>query len=176
VTETTHAWQDASLPPRERAEKLVAAMTLEQKIAQLHGAMETIDIHAITADAAESGADMDQLAAQIQIERHVKAIEELGVPVDGQPPKRLVGFQKVRVEPGASRPVTITVDPAATNHPFGVWDSCTRSFVTKPGEYTVYVGNSADNTPRSTTFTVAREPATVSRREDGASAPGTRLR
>ena len=80
MSQTTSAWQDTSLSPRERAEKLVAAMTLEQKIAQLHGAMETIDIYAITAQAAESGADMDQLAAQIQIERHVTAIEELGIP------------------------------------------------------------------------------------------------
>jgi len=44
----------------------------------------------------------------------------LGIPVDGQPPKRLVGFQKVLLEPGASEPVTITINPAATNHPFGV--------------------------------------------------------
>jgi beta-glucosidase len=80
LSETTFDWQDTSLSPRERAEKLVEAMTLEQKIAQLHGAMETIDIYAITAEAAESGADMDQLAAQIQIERHVKAIDELGIP------------------------------------------------------------------------------------------------
>ena len=79
----------------------------------------------------------------------------LGVPVEGQPPKRLVGFQKVFVEPGESKPVTITIDPAATNHPFGVWDYCTQSFVIKPGEYTVYVGNSADNTPHTTTLTVA---------------------
>jgi len=55
-------------------------MTLDQKIAQLHGAMETIDIYAITAQAAESGADMDQLAAQIMIERHVAAIDDLGIP------------------------------------------------------------------------------------------------
>ncbi|HLM21295.1 MAG TPA: glycoside hydrolase family 3 C-terminal domain-containing protein [Propionibacteriaceae bacterium] len=80
MTETTFAWQDTSLSPRERAEKLVEAMTLEQKIAQLHGAMETIDIYAITREATESGADMDQLAAQIRVERHVKAIEELGIP------------------------------------------------------------------------------------------------
>jgi beta-glucosidase len=80
LSHTTFAWQDTSLSPRERAEKLVAAMSLEQKIAQLHGAMETIDIYAITAQAAESGADMDQLAAQIRVERHVKAIDELGIP------------------------------------------------------------------------------------------------
>jgi beta-glucosidase len=79
----------------------------------------------------------------------------LGVPVEGQPPKRLVGFQKVYMEPGESKPVTITIDPAATNHPFGVWDYCTRRFVIKPGEYTVYVGNSADNTPLTATLTVA---------------------
>jgi beta-glucosidase len=80
LSETTFAWQDTSLSARERAEKLVEAMTLEQKIAQLHGAMETIDIYAITREATEAGADMDQLAAQIRIERHVKAIDELGIP------------------------------------------------------------------------------------------------
>ena len=80
MSEATSPWQDTSLSPRERAEKLVEAMTLEQKIAQLHGAMETIDIYAITAQAAESGADMDQLAAQIRVERHVTAIDELGIP------------------------------------------------------------------------------------------------
>src|SRR4051794_1458576 len=73
-------WQNRSLSPGERATKLVEAMTLDQKIAQLHGAMQTIDIYALTAEAAESGADMDQLAAQIQIERHVPAIEELAIP------------------------------------------------------------------------------------------------
>ena len=80
VPNGTFAWQDASLSPRERATELVAAMTLEQKIAQLHGAMETIDIYAISAQAAESGADMDQLAAQIRIERHVAGIDQLGIP------------------------------------------------------------------------------------------------
>ena len=76
------------------------------------------------------------------------------MPVAGQAPKRLVGFQKVLVEPGESKSVAITIDPAATNHPFGVWDYCTHSFSIKPGEYTVYVGNSADNTPHTTTLTV----------------------
>jgi beta-glucosidase len=78
----------------------------------------------------------------------------LGLPVDGQPPKRLVGFQKVFVAPGESKPVTITINPAATNHPFSVWDYCNQSFVIKPGQYTVYVGTSADNTPHATTVTV----------------------
>ena len=49
----------------------------------------------------------------------------IGIPAQGQPPKRLVGFQKVFLEPGQSRVITINIDPAATNHPFAVWDSCT---------------------------------------------------
>jgi beta-glucosidase len=80
----------------------------------------------------------------------------LGLPVEGQPPKRLVGFRKVFVEPGASEALTITIDPEASNHPFSVWDYCSRSFVIQPGEYTVYVGNSADNTPHQATVTVDR--------------------
>ena len=50
----------------------------------------------------------------------------LGVPSPGQPPKRLVAFAKVFVEPATSLPVTITIDPAATHHPFSVWDFCTH--------------------------------------------------
>ena len=72
-------WMDKSLSPRERAEKLVAAMTLDQKIQQLHGNMETIDIYGLSAKATTKE-EMDRLAAQIRIERHVKAIEELGIP------------------------------------------------------------------------------------------------
>jgi beta-glucosidase len=87
----------------------------------------------------------------------------LGVPVPGQPPKRLVGFQKVFLEPGQSKPVTITIDPEATSHPFSVWDYCTRSFVIKPGRYTVYVGNSADHTPHAVPFTVGETPEDVGR-------------
>ena len=48
----------------------------------------------------------------------------LGIPVTGQPPKRLVGFQKVFLNPGQSCEASITIDPAATNHPMSVWDYC----------------------------------------------------
>ncbi len=77
----------------------------------------------------------------------------LGIPVDGQPPKRLVGFKKVEVDPGQSAQVSITIDPASTNHPFSVWSDGDHDFVVRPGDYTVYVGTSADDTPHS--FTVA---------------------
>jgi beta-glucosidase len=80
----------------------------------------------------------------------------LGLPPDaGQPPKRLVGFRKVTVEPGTSSPVEIVVDPAATNHPLSVWSRGDHAFVTNPGEYTVYVGTSSDDTPSQHRFTVS---------------------
>ena len=78
----------------------------------------------------------------------------LGIPVQGQPPKRLVGFQKVHLEPNESREVTITIDPMATNHPMGVWDYYKHDFVVKPGEYTVYVGTSSEDTPYKGTVVV----------------------
>lgn len=43
--------------------------------------------------------------------------------------------------------MVITIDPAATNHPFSVWDQGTGQFEVKPGEYTVHVGTSSENTP-----------------------------
>ncbi len=72
-------WMDASLSPGERARRLVAELTLEQKIQQLHGNMETIDIYAMSAQATTKE-EMDRLAAQIRVERHVAAIDELGIP------------------------------------------------------------------------------------------------
>ena len=78
----------------------------------------------------------------------------LGIPVKGQPPKRLVGFQKVYLEPNESREVTITIDPIATNHPMSVWDYYDHDFVVKPGEYTVYLGTSSEDTPYKGTVVV----------------------
>lgn len=60
-----------------------------------------------------------------------------------QPPKRLVGFQKVELAPGASRSVAITIDPAASNHPLSVWSTAEGRWVTPSGEYVVWLGRSS---------------------------------
>ena len=114
--------------------------------------METINIYDL-ANQGETAEEMEQLAAQIRLERHVKGIEELGIPEDGQPPKPLVGFQKVQLEPGESKTATIVIDPAATNHPFGVWCKAAEEFVIRDGEYKVYVGTSSEDTPFIKTIT-----------------------
>ncbi|WP_199729713.1 fibronectin type III-like domain-contianing protein [Aerococcus agrisoli] len=69
----------------------------------------------------------------------------VGIPVDGQPPMRLVGFQKVNLQAGESQEVVITIDPFATNHPLSVWDDATHDFVIEAGEYQFFVGNASDN-------------------------------
>jgi beta-glucosidase len=62
----------------------------------------------------------------------------------------------VLVDPGASAPVEILVDPAATHHPLSVWSYAERDFVVQRGDYTVYVGTSSQDTAFSDSFTVTR--------------------
>lgn len=69
-----------------------------------------------------------------------------------QPPKRLVGFSKVALGPGASERVSINIDPAASNHPLSVWDTSRKAFVIPPGDYTVWVGNASDRLVSVGTF------------------------
>ncbi len=69
-----------------------------------------------------------------------------------QPPKRLVGFRKVVLEPGASERVSINLDPAASHHPLSVWDTSRKAFVVPPGVYTVWVGNASDRLVSAGTF------------------------
>jgi beta-glucosidase len=79
----------------------------------------------------------------------------LGLPESAdQPPKRLVGFDKVELEPGEKQHVTITIDPAASNHPLSVWDAEADEWTTPDGEFDVYVGNSSDNITLQETITV----------------------
>jgi beta-glucosidase len=118
----------------------------------------TFDVAGVSVDAPDGARTPVTVTATVTNTGPVAGAEVvqvyLGVPAEGQPPKRLVGFQKVFLQPGESKPVTIVIDPAATNHPFGVWDYCTRQFVTKPGDYIVHVGTSADDTPHTATVTV----------------------
>lgn len=82
MSETTdRPWMNDNLSPQDRAESLVQSMSLEQKIQQLHGNMKTIDIYSLfTESATATKEEMDQLAAQIRVERHVAADDDLGIP------------------------------------------------------------------------------------------------
>lgn len=78
----------------------------------------------------------------------------LGIPAEGQPPKRLVGFSKVELEPGETKQVELTIDAEATNHPLSVWDYGARGWKIPSGEFAVYVGTSSDDDSHVSTFTV----------------------
>ncbi len=60
-----------------------------------------------------------------------------------EPPRRLVGWKKVTLAPGARQRVTILVDGASSAHPFGHWDTTARAWATAPGDYGIHVGNSS---------------------------------
>ncbi|MFM0554247.1 glycoside hydrolase family 3 C-terminal domain-containing protein [Paraburkholderia sediminicola] len=71
----------------------------------------------------------------------------------GEPPKRLVGFQKVSLNSGASQTVTITIDPNAPNHPLGTWNKDTQQWTIPTGSYSLYVGNSSRSLTLAGTIT-----------------------
>ena len=83
----------------------------------------------------------------------------LGLPPSiGEPPKRLVAFEKVWLKPGEKRKIQISIDPNATNHPLGYWESSTQKWVIAEGDYQVYVGNSATNILLNDSVTVRTPP------------------
>ena len=88
----------------------------------------------------------------------------LGLPASlGEPPKRLVGWQKVLLQPGASQPVTIEVDANDSSHPLSYWDVNSNAWLIAPGTYTVYLGNSSSFTNLTTvgTFQVGSSTGAV---------------
>jgi len=62
----------------------------------------------------------------------------LGVPYKDEPPKRLVGWEKIRLNPGEARHVRVTVSPRMQS----VWDTSRNGWKFVPGG-TVYVGASS---------------------------------
>ncbi len=68
----------------------------------------------------------------------------LGLPSGaGEPPRRLVGWRKVMLQPGASQKVTIEVDQNDSSHPMSVWDVNSNAWVIPQGDFTVYLGSSS---------------------------------
>ena len=79
----------------------------------------------------------------------------LGLPAaTGEPPKRLVGWQKVLLEPGQAQNVTIEVDENDSSHPLSYWDVTSNNWLVANGDYSVYLGNSSRNVTLVGTFHV----------------------
>jgi beta-glucosidase len=79
----------------------------------------------------------------------------LGLPAStGEPPKRLVGWAKIELEPGETREVAVTLDPKATSHPLSYWNVKTNGWEIAGGDYQVYVGASTRDIRLTTTLRV----------------------
>lgn len=63
--------------------------------------------------------------------------------------KELCGFERVNLEPGEEKVVVFKVNPSA----YGMYDA-NNQFVIEPGEFTLFVGNSSENTLLQTFFWV----------------------
>jgi len=66
-------------------------------------------------------------------------------PVLDQPPKRLINFEKVSLEPGQTKTVTMTIDPESASHPLATWNVARQEWTTARGSYQLMVGNSSNN-------------------------------
>lgn len=60
-----------------------------------------------------------------------------------QPPKRLIGFKRIELAPGASGRVEIEIDPAASNHPLSVWNEKAHKWVVPSGRFVIWLGRSS---------------------------------
>lgn len=87
-------------------------------------------------------------------------------PEAGQPSKRLIGFEKVELQPGESQRVTVAIDCSASNHPFSYFVPADEQnleawangdWVTPSGEFIVHVGTSSAETPLQAPIDLALE-------------------
>jgi beta-glucosidase len=69
----------------------------------------------------------------------------LGLPASTSEAKRLVGWQKVPLNPGQQQNVTVQVNANDSSHPFSYWDVTSHAWQIASGTYTVYLGNSSRN-------------------------------
>jgi len=67
-----------------------------------------------------------------------------------RPYKELKAFQKVELQPGESRDVTLTIDSSALSF----FDEPSHSWKTEPGTFTALVGTASDNLPLKAKFDV----------------------
>jgi beta-glucosidase len=71
-------------------------------------------------------------------------------PDAGEPPRQLKGFAKVKLKPGETRHVTITLDQRA----FSIWDPSAGHWVLAPGQHQILVGTSSRDLPLRSTVVV----------------------
>jgi|CZKL01.1.fsa_nt_gi beta-glucosidase len=67
-----------------------------------------------------------------------------------RPERELKGFEKVRLEPGQTKHVSLSLDARA----FSYWDEPAHKWTIDPGKFVIRVGDSSENTPLSADLTL----------------------
>jgi beta-glucosidase len=67
-----------------------------------------------------------------------------------RPERELKGFDKVRLAPGETKHVTISLDSRA----FSYWDEAKHGWTIDPGKFVILVGDSSENTPLRADLTI----------------------
>ena len=67
-----------------------------------------------------------------------------------RPERELKGFLKVRLAPGETKHVTLSLDARA----FSYWDESAHKWAIDPGKFVIHVGDSSENTPLSAEITL----------------------
>jgi beta-glucosidase len=67
-----------------------------------------------------------------------------------EPPKRLIGFTKVKLNPGEKRTVTVEIDPKYLS----IFDEQKDDWSLIPGDYTIMVGGSSQDLPLKATISL----------------------
>ena len=67
-----------------------------------------------------------------------------------RPVRELKAFSKVLLQPGESKTVTLSVDPADLAY----WDPGRKAWVLTPGLYTARIGDSSRNLPLTARFNI----------------------
>ena len=70
----------------------------------------------------------------------------------GEPPKRLVGWQKVLLQPGETRSITVKIQPRM----LAIFDMSKNAWEILPGDYRVYVGSSSRQLPLQSALSILK--------------------
>jgi beta-glucosidase len=72
-----------------------------------------------------------------------------------RPERELKGFERVSLEPGETKHVSVALDARA----FAYWNTSASKWTIDPGKFTVHVGDSVENTPLSGSVDLTSEAA-----------------
>lgn len=66
-----------------------------------------------------------------------------------EPPQRLIGWERVTLQPGEHKLITLTINPNSSAHPMSYWDVNTDKWVMPSGVFGIKVGSSSRDLPLS---------------------------